>query len=417
MEHSEPAISRRSAWILVALLSVAFVINYLDRQVVFAIFPILRRELSFTDTQLGLVGSLFTWTYSLAMPVSGRLADIFPKHRMVIASLILWSLATLTTAFSRDINEFLLSRIFMGLSESLYVPAAIALITQAHAGATRSRALAVHGLAQFAGITLGGWFGGWAGETIGWRSGLLILAAVGVAYSLFIMRFLTAAAANPTPVAATAPQGKATPLDLLRSPAYLALAITFLSFCSMLWMLYAWLPSYLYERFQLSLSAAGLTATLFLQSGSAAGALLGGYVGDTWGTRRASGRFHVLVFGLVLCAPFALATFAAPTLPLLKISAFCFGLFAGIFVSNIFASAYDLVAPQNFGLATGVINMAGGLGSGAAILFTGMLKQSFSISSLMALGTTFALIMAVVFLLTLRFAGPATNPRPAAVAA
>lgn len=415
MEHSEPAISRRSAWILVALLSVAFVINYLDRQVVFAIFPLLRRELGFTDTQLGLVGSLFTWTYSFAMPISGRLADIFPKHRMVIASLILWSLATLTTAFSRDINEFLLSRIFMGLSESLYVPAAIALITQAHAGATRSRALAVHGLAQFAGITLGGWFGGWAGETIGWRSGLLILAAVGVAYSLLIMRFLRSPA-EPAPVATSAKR-QSTPLDLLRSPAYLALAITFLSFCSMLWMLYAWLPSYLYERFQLSLSAAGLTATLFLQSGSAAGALLGGYVGDTYGARRRFGRFHVLVFGLVLCAPFALGTFAASNLFLLKTCAFCFGLFAGIFVSNIFASAYDLVAPQNFGLATGIINMAGGLGSGAAILFTGMLKQSFSISSLMALGTAFALLMAVIFVLTLRFASSTGTPRPAAAAA
>lgn len=70
--------------------------------------------------------------------------------------------------------------------------------------------------------------------------------------------------------------------------------------------------------------------------------MLGGYVGDTYGARRRFGRFHVLIFGLVLCAPFALGTFAAPStpsLPLLKISALCFGLFAGIFVSNIFASA------------------------------------------------------------------------------
>src|SRR5258708_34937184 len=177
MEPTEPAISRRSAWVLVALLSVAFVINYMDRQVVFAIFPILRREMNFSETQLGLVGSLFTWTYSAAMPISGRLADIFPRHRMVIASLLLWSIATVTTAFSRDINELLISLVFMGLSESLYVPAAIALITQAHAGATRSRALAVHGLAQFAGITLGGWYGGLAGRGIGSRPRLFLPAS------------------------------------------------------------------------------------------------------------------------------------------------------------------------------------------------------------------------------------------------
>jgi len=409
MEHTEPAISRRSAWVLVALLSVAFVINYMDRQVVFAIFPILRREMSFSETQLGLVGSLFTWTYSAAMPISGRLADVFPRHRMVIASLLLWSVATVTTAFSRDINEFLISRVFMGLSESLYVPAAIALITQAHPGATRSRALAVHGLAQFAGITLGGWYGGWAGEGIGWRQGLFILAAVGVVYSLVIMRFLH----SPQAQAIKAKESSsASPMELLQSPSYIALSITFLSFCAMLWMLYAWLPSYIYDTFHLSLADSGLTATLFLQSGSAVGAMLGGYVGDTYGARRRFGRFHVLIFGLVLCAPFALGTFAAPSLVLLKISAFCFGLFAGIFVSNIFASAYDIVSPRNFGLATGVINMAGGLGSGAAILFTGMWKQSSSISSLMAIGTGFALLMAIVFALTLRFYSPA-SPRDA----
>lgn len=412
MEHDEPAISRRSAWVLVALLCFAFVINYMDRQVVFAIFPVLRRELHFSDTQLGLAGSLFTWTYSAAMPISGRLADIFPRHRMVIASLVLWSLATLMTAYSRDVNEFLISRVCMGLSESLYVPAAIALITQAHPGSTRSRALAVHGLAQFAGITLGGWYGGWAGEGIGWRQGLFALAAVGIAYSFVIMKFLHS---PDRPAAKPAEAIAAAPLDLLRSPSYIALSVTFLSFCSMLWMLYAWLPTFIYETFHLSLAESGLTATLFLQTGSAAGAMLGGYVGDTYGSRRRLGRFHVLLFGLVTCAPFALAVFAAESLPLLKLSAFCFGLFAGLFVSNIFASAYDIVSPRNFGLATGVINMAGGLGSGAAILFAGMWKQSVSISSLMAIGTSFALVMALVLALTLRFYSPTAPRSPSTV--
>lgn len=412
MEHAAPSISRRSAWVLVALLSVAFLINYMDRQVVFAIFPLLRSEMHFSETQLGLAGSLFTWTYSLAMPLSGRLADIFPRHRMVIASLLLWSIATVFTALSRDINEFLISRVFMGLSESLYVPAAIALITQAHAGTTRSRALAVHGLAQFFGITLGGWYGGWAGQTIGWRQGLMILAAGGILYSFVIMRFLRGVGGPVSEIRATTPSA---PRDLFRSAPFLVLSVTFFSFCSMLWMLYAWLPSYIYDTFHLSLAESGLTAALFLQSGSAVGALTGGYIGDTYGRRRPLGRFHVLLGGLLGCAPFALATFAAPSLFLLKASALCFGLFAGMFVSNIFASAYDIVSPRNFGLATGVINMAGGLGSGAAILFAGMWKQSASISSLMAIGTVFALVMAVVLAFTLGIFSRKLPRRPAPV--
>jgi hypothetical protein len=100
--------------------------------------------------------------------------------------------------------------------------------------------------------------------------------------------------------------------------------------------------------------------------------------------------------GLFACAPFALATFGVQSLLLAELSACGFGFFAGLFVSNMFASAYDLVAKHNFGLATGIINMIGGLGAGAAILFTGMLKESFSMSALMAGGTGLAMAMAVI---------------------
>jgi nitrate/nitrite transporter NarK len=113
----------------------------------------------------------------------------------------------------------------------------------------------------------------------------------------------------------------------------------------------------------------------------------------------------------------AIATFAAPSLVLLRVSAFAFGLFAGLFVSNIFASAYDIVSKRNFGLATGVINMTGGLGSGAAILLTGMWKQSGSISSLMALGAAAAMTMAVVLTVVLHFRFQKDRDRVAAAPA
>src|SRR5690242_13199129 len=96
----EPENELKHAWLVVALLSIAFVINYVDRQVVFSIFPLLRRDLGFSEAELGAVGTLFTWTYSLAMPFSGRLADIFSRRKLVISSLILWNLATLWTGLS-----------------------------------------------------------------------------------------------------------------------------------------------------------------------------------------------------------------------------------------------------------------------------------------------------------------------------
>src|SRR3984957_3217010 len=179
-------VTTRLAWATVAFLWFAYLLNYVDRQAVFSIFPVLRSELGFSDTQLGLVGTLFIWVYSLCMPLTGRLADVVRRDRLVISSLILWSLATLGTALSASVPAFLFWRAVMGITESLYVPAALAIIAALHPGATRSKALAIHNTAQFAGIIAGGWYGGWAADHIGWRRGFALVAIAGMAYAFVL---------------------------------------------------------------------------------------------------------------------------------------------------------------------------------------------------------------------------------------
>ncbi len=386
------------AWAVVGYLAVAFAINYIDRQVVFSIFPVLRRELSFTDAQLGLAGGLFTWTYSLAMPLSGRIADLVRRDRMIASALVLWSLATLGTGLSQNVVQFMAWRVVMGLTEALYVPAAIGLITQAHPGATRSRALSLHGLAQFGGVTLGGWYGGWAADHIGWRLGFMLLALVGISYAGILLRRLPEVGAR-----AIAPAGaRAAPLDVLRSACYLALTAAFFGFCALLWMLYAWLPNAVYERYGLSLAESGLTATLYLQSSSAGGALLGGVVGDWFGTRHPAGRFYVVAGGLLGCAPFAWIVFETHSLGLLKLSAAAFGLFAGFVVANAFSSFYDVIVPRNVGLATGIMNLAGGLAGGAAMLVGGLFKNTIGIAGLMFWAAAGSVFLALALFVVVR---------------
>ncbi len=180
----EPA--RGLAWGIVALLWFAYFTNYMDRQVAFSIFPVLQKELHFSDTQLGLVGSLFIWVYSLAMPFTGRIADVCRRDRAVVGSIALWSVATLGTGLSASPGGFLAWRTAMGLTEALYIPAALALIADFHPGATRAKALAIHGTAQFAGIVAGGWFGGWMVSSVGWRYGFILLAGVGLTYTIVL---------------------------------------------------------------------------------------------------------------------------------------------------------------------------------------------------------------------------------------
>jgi len=391
-------VTPRLAWATVAFLWFAYLLNYLDRQVVFSIFPVLRRDLGFSDTQLGLVGTLFIWVYSLCMPLTGRMADRVRRDRLVIISLVLWSLATLGTALSHSAPLFLFWRAVMGVTESLYVPAALTTIAILHPGTTRSKALAIHSSAQFAGIVAGGWYGGWAADHIGWRTGFTVLAVAGTAYGFVLWR----AFRRMPHLTSRDPRPAAMPATIFKSACYWTLALAFFAFCTMLWMLYAWFPNFIYEHYHLSMTQSGLAATVYLQISCVAGVLAGGVLADWLVKRIRSGRFWIAVAGLAACAPFAFLSLAAGSLANSELSAAAFGFFAGVFVANTFAAAYDVIAKQNYGLVTGILNLTGGLAGGAAMLAAGFWKVSLGMSALMewqaiaSVACAFLLLLVVV---------------------
>ncbi len=121
----------------------AYFLNYCDRQAIFAMFPVLKSDLSFTDSQLGLIGSVFLWVYGFGCPVAGWLADRFSKRWLVMGSLAIWSIVTLLTGLVNSVVMMLVLRAAMGISESMYMPAAVSLTANAHAPHQRSRAVAI----------------------------------------------------------------------------------------------------------------------------------------------------------------------------------------------------------------------------------------------------------------------------------
>jgi MFS family permease len=396
----EPAaMPRRILWGTVALLWFAYFLNYIDRQVVFSIFPALKSDLNFSDTQLGLIGSVFTWVYSLCMLFSGRLADLFRRDRLIAGSLTLWSIATLGTATSHSVNSFLLWRGVMGVTESVYVPAALSLIASLHGPSTRSRALGVHMTAQLVGITAGGWYGGWSADQIGWRSGFVILAAAGVGYAFVLLwsfRKLPDERSDRKAVAGSASQ-------VFGSVCYRGLLAAFFAFCVMLWMIYAWLPNFIYDRYHLSMTESGFTATVYLQGSTALGILTGAVFADRMAVRVPAVRFYLVGAGVLLSAPFAWLAFESNSLLVLKLASIGFGFFGGWTMANIFAAAYDVIAKQNYGLGAGVLNFCGGLAGGTAIFITGYFRQSTGIAALMLFASSFAVACGIVLIIIARF--------------
>ena len=124
----QPSRLTRAAWAVVGLLWAVALLNYLDRQLLVNVPGPVKAELGIADARFGLFTSVFLWIYGLCSPVAGYLADRVGRRPVIIASLLVWSAATLYTGLVNSFTDMLIARALLGVSEAFYMPAAVALI-------------------------------------------------------------------------------------------------------------------------------------------------------------------------------------------------------------------------------------------------------------------------------------------------
>ncbi len=382
------------ALFLLAFMWGAYFLNYCDRQAVFSMFPALKTDLKMSDGQLGLTGTIFLWVYALGCPIAGQLGDRFSKRKLVVMSLIIWSIVTIATGFANSASTMLGLRGVMGISESLFMPIAIALTANAFAPTLRSRAIAVLTTAQIAGTVMGSWFGGWMADLGRWRDAFFILGAVGLVYAVPYFLFLLRVREEPVAVTtanqdiAIQPSGgrrRLAILSLINVPTFLLLCVVFPVFVFGLWLLYGWLPTFLHDKFSLNQSDAAFNATLFLQGSTAIGLLGGGFLADYLYQFTKASRMWLLTTSLIFCAPCLHFLGNSDTLTMTRIAAAAFGLFSGLLIGNIFPAAFEVVPADTRASAVGVLNLCGGLMSGCATLFGGLWKSTLGIDRLLSI--------------------------------
>ena len=222
---------------------IAYFLNYCDRQAIFAMFKVLKTDLSMSDMQLGLTGSFFLWVYGIGCPVAGWLADRYSKKRLIVGSLIVWSVVTIATGLSVSATMLLGMRAAMGISEALFMPAAISLTTNFTAAKWRSRAVASLTTAQIAGVIAGGSFGGWMAQQGNWRGAFILLGICGLVYSIPYAWYLSKipATSDRNPQESIMAHDRVPSdrlLAIFRAPTFCILCVVFPLFVFGLWMIW-----------------------------------------------------------------------------------------------------------------------------------------------------------------------------------
>ena len=279
-------------FILVFLL---YMFDYIDRQVVTALFPFLKSDLGLSDTQTGLLVSAVYWSIvAFAFPAS-ILVDRWSRKYSVGIMVALWSLATGAAAFVKTFPMLLLTRFGVGVGESGYSPGGTAMISWLYPEEKRSRMLGLWNASIPIGSLLGVVIGGLVAASWGWHRAFGLVAlpglVVGLLFLLLARDYRTVKLEVPARAAFAARKMRAREIvsEFVRKP---SLLLTYAAFAGNTFVTSAylnWMPSYFNRFWDMPMARAGLTTGLVLIF-SAGGAPLGGFLADLWGKRRANAR-------------------------------------------------------------------------------------------------------------------------------
>jgi MFS family permease len=382
-------------WQVLLILMLVNFVNYVDRQIVFALFPSIRHDFGLSYVQLGYLATAFTVVLSLASFPLGMLADRTSRRAVISAGVLFWSGATFFSGLAGSFRSLLIARGMVGIGEAAYTPAGAAVITASFPREVRARVQGAFDIGMFIGGATGIAMGGIVAGALGWRFAFFLVGIPGIVLGLTALRL-------PKSVATVAKESMPV-WDLLRVPAFLALLASgwFCSFAGYAYV--AWGPELVQDYKGFSAGQAGLALGLTIVLGGTLGIATGAYLSDLLAKLRTWGRAVVVPIGFVLAAPpiyFSLhANGKIHFLLLFGLGAFFLSWYHGPLTATI----HDLVPPRGHATALGFYYLFVNLFSMAiAPVVIGKLADRYNLITALHVPILAQLTGAAFFLLVIR---------------
>jgi ACS family hexuronate transporter-like MFS transporter len=303
-----PADVTRFRWLVLAVFVLSTAINYLDRQTLATLAPLLRAEFRLSNTQYGLILTAFSLTYAASAPFAGMLTDRIGLTRAIGLAVGLWSCAGIATGFTRGLGGLVGCRAVLGMAEAGGIPAAGKAIHQYLKPAERALGNAVNQAGVSLGMILAPPVATYVAVRAGWRAAFMVTGVLGL---LWIPMWSWVARRAATAPAAPIETGAG--VDLLRDRRLWAFvtanALSMIGYS--LWS--NWTTLYLVDTQHLTLVQAAWYAWI-PPVFAAAGGLAGGWLSFRFvgrGVAPLGARFRVCL----LASALSLATILVPLTP------------------------------------------------------------------------------------------------------
>ncbi|MGZ4031000.1 MAG: spinster family MFS transporter [Tumebacillaceae bacterium] len=277
------------------------ILNYVDRQVLSGIFPLLKDHFALSDAALGLLGSAFMITYSITAIPFGTWSDRWFPHKVAAIGVGVWSLATVSSALAWSFASLFVFRALVGVGEAAYVSTAGTILSNAYPEQKRSGVLGLFNLGMPIGGALGVVLGGYIGTQFGWQWAFFIVGVPGLllAYSAWKLPLQRQASSINRPKIRLSEV-----IQLFRNRAYVYTCLGYAGISFAFGAMVLFVPTFFERTYGYTLPQATTAAGALQVGAGLLGAPIGGWVADYWQKRNGRGRAYTLVIAMVLSALF-----------------------------------------------------------------------------------------------------------------
>jgi MFS transporter, Spinster family, sphingosine-1-phosphate transporter len=305
---------RRRPGLILGALTALNGLNYLDRYVAAATLTLILADLRLSDSQGGLLQSIFIVTYALACPVAGALGDRVNRMTLAAAGIFVWSLATVGSGLATTYGLLVLARALTGVGEAGYGVVTPPLLSDCYPADQRARVMGIFYAAIPVGSALGYIVGGVIGEHYGWRHAFFVAGAPGVALAFVLLLLVEPRrGAQDGGGAPAALSGRAAVRIVFSRQSYTVNTAAQIIYTFAMGGLATWAPAYFVRERGIPLAVATSTFGMLLVVAGFVGTLLGGRLAQTFARRWPGADFVLSGWTLTISIVFTLFAVLSPS--------------------------------------------------------------------------------------------------------